>query len=209
MQGVSMVAYVIVCIMGYLLGCSNLAHLIAKMKGVDLASGGSGNPGASNATILMGWRAGVLVAIHDGGKALVAVILARILFPETDGIAVVAGAACVLGHIFPVFLKFKGGKGFASYIGMMIALNWKFALIVIITVVLITIVLDYLVLGTTFTVISLPIYLAVVSAGWIAIIAACTASFVIICKHRTNYIRIVKGTEIGLRSTLSGKHRVK
>lgn len=209
LQGVSIMAYLFVWVIGYLLGCSNLAHLLAKMKGVDLASGGSGNPGASNATILMGWRAGFFVAIHDAGKALVAVILAKILFPETDGIAVVAGAACVLGHIFPIFLKFKGGKGFASYIGMMLALNWKFALIVIVAVVLITIVLDYLVIGTTVTVLSLPVYLFVISAGWISIVAACTATVVIICKHRVNYVRIFKGTEIGLRSTMSGKHRVR
>ena len=209
MQEVQIVVYLIVCVIGYLLGCSNLAHLIAKLKGVDLASGGSGNPGASNATILMGWRAGVLVAIHDAGKALIAVVLSKILFPEKEGIEAVAGAACVLGHIFPVFLKFKGGKGFASYIGMMLALDWKFALIVIAAVILITIVLDHLVLGTTFTVISLPVYLIVVSAGWIAILAVCTATAVIIFKHRTNYVRICKGTEIGLRSTMSGEHRVK
>ena len=202
-------AYFIACVIGYFLGCSNLAHHLAKLKGVDLASGGSGNPGASNATILMGWRIGVLVAIHDAGKALIAVIVAKLIFPETDDIEVVAGAACVLGHIFPVFLKFQGGKGFASYIGMMLALNWKFTLIVIATVILITIVLDYLVLGTTFTVISLPVYLIVASAGWIAIFAACIATAVIIFKHRTNYVRIVKGTEIGLRSTMKGEHRVK
>lgn len=201
-------AYGIMCIIGYLLGCSNLAFLLAKAKGVDLASGGSGNPGASNATILMGWSAGILVAVHDAGKALLAVLLARLLFPNTDGIEAVAGAACVLGHIFPVFLKFKGGKGFASYIGMTLALNWKFALIVLAAVIVITVVLDYLVLGTTFTVISLPVYLAVTSAGWIAVAAACVATVVILVKHRTNYVRIWKGTEIGLRSTIKGEHRV-
>lgn len=201
--------YFAAALIGYALGCLNLAYLLAKRRGVDITAGGTGNPGASNATILMGWRAGVLVAIHDAGKALAAVILAKLLFPEADGVAVVAGAACVLGHIFPVFLKFKGGKGFASYIGMILALNWKFALLVIAAVVLITVVLDYLVLGTTFTVISLPIYLAVVSAGWIAITAACIATAVIICKHRVNYVRIFKGTEIGLRSAIKGEHRVK
>lgn len=202
-------AYFIMCAIGYLLGCSNLAFFLAKAKGVDLASGGSGNPGASNATILMGWRAGVLVAVHDAGKALLAVSLAGLFFPNTDGIKVVTGAACVLGHIFPVFLKFKGGKGFASYIGMMLALNWKFALIVIAAVIVITVVLDYLVIGTTVTVISLPVYLAFTSAGWIAIVAACIATVVIIFKHKANYIRISKGTEIGLRSAIKGEHRAK
>ena len=202
-------AYFVMCAIGYLLGCSNLAFLLAKFKGVDLAVGGSGNPGASNVTILMGWRLGILVAIHDAGKALLAVILAKVLFPNTNGIAVVSGVACVLGHIFPAFLKFKGGKGFASYIGMMLALNWKIAVIILAAVIVITIVLDYLVLGTTFTVISLPVYLVITSAGWIAITAACIATVVIIAKHGVNYVRIWKGTEIGLRSTMKREHRVK
>ena len=157
----------------------------------------------------MGWRAGVLVAVHDVGKALLAVVLARLLLPDRAGIGVVAGAACVLGHIFPVFFKCEGGKGFASYIGMTLALNWKFALVVIAAVIIITVALDYLVLGTTFTVISLPVYLMVTSAPWIAVVAACTATAVILYKHKTNYVRIWNGTEIGLRSTIKGEHRIK
>ena len=157
----------------------------------------------------MGWRAGILVAVHDAGKALVAVIIGKLLFPDVRGIAVVAGAACVLGHIFPIFLKFKGGKGFASYIGMILAVNWKFALIVLAAVIIITVVFDYLVIGTTITVVSLPVYLFFTSAGWIAVTAACAATAVIIFQHRKNYVRIWKGTEIGLRSTMKGEHRVK
>ena len=158
-------AYFIMCIIGYLLGCSNMATYLAKAKGVDVSAGGSGNPGASNATILMGWRAGILVAVHDAGKALLAVIIGKLLFPDARGVDVVAGAACVLGHIFPLFFKFKGGKGFASYIGMILALNWEFALIIIAAVIIVTILFDYLVIGTTLTVVSLPIYLFFTSAG--------------------------------------------
>ncbi len=202
-------AYFIMCIIGYLLGCSNMATYLAKAKGVDVSAGGSGNPGASNATILMGWRAGILVAVHDAGKALLAVIIGKLLFPDARGVDVVAGAACVLGHIFPLFFKFKGGKGFASYIGMILALNWEFALIIIAAVIIVTILFDYLVIGTTLTVVSLPIYLFFTSAGWIAVLASCIATAVIIYKHRSNYVRIIKGTEIGLRSTMKGEHRVK
>ena len=202
-------AYFIMCIIGYLLGCSNMATYLAKAKGVDVSAGGSGNPGASNATILMGWRAGILVAVHDAGKALLAVTIGKLLFPDARGVDVVAGAACVLGHIFPLFFKFKGGKGFASYIGMILALNWEFALIIIAAVIIVTILFDYLVIGTTLTVVSLPIYLFFTSAGWIAVLASCIATAVIIYKHRSNYVRIIKGTEIGLRSTMKGEHRVK
>jgi len=208
-QEVRAMAYFIMCIIGYLLGCSNMATYLAKAKGVDISAGGSGNPGASNATILMGWRAGILVAVHDAGKALLAVIIGKLLFPDARGVDVVAGAACVLGHIFPLFFKFKGGKGFASYIGMILALNWEFALIIIAAVIIVTILFDYLVIGTTLTVVSLPIYLFFTSAGWIAVLASCIATAVIIYKHRSNYVRIIKGTEIGLRSTMKGEHRVK
>ena len=202
-------AYFITFIIGYILGSLNLAVLLGKRKGVDVITGGSANPGASNTTILLGWWAGISVGLHDIGKALLATFIAGQLFPNTEGIKAVAGASCVVGHIFSVFLKFKGGKGFASYIGLMLALNWKFALIILAAVVFITVLLDYLTIGTTFTVISLPVFLAVTAAGWIAITAVCIATAVIIFKHKENYIRIVKGTEFGLRSTIKGEHRVK
>lgn len=202
-------AYLAVSVIGYLLGCSNLAVYLAKIKNVDLTAKGSGNRGASNAVLLMGWRAGVLVCIHDIGKAVLAVVIARTLYPNTAGCAEAAGVACVLGHIFPVFLMFRGGKGFASFIGMMLALNWKFALVVLVAVVVVTLVFDYIVIGTTLTVVSLPVYLAVTSAGWLSALIVCIATAVILFKHRMNYVRIWNGTEIGLRSAMKGEHRVK
>lgn len=201
--------YVIVTVIGYLLGCSNMAWYLAKLKGVDMSAGGSGNPGASNAAILMGWRAGILVGIHDIGKAVLAVLLAKLLFPETDGITEAAGAACVIGHIFPVFLKFKGGKGFASFIGMTLALDWRFALVILAAVVAVTVLTDYLVVGTTLTVVSLPTYMAVTRHGWVPVLILAFVAAVILWKHRKNYVRIWNRTEIGLRSTMKGEHRVK
>ena len=200
--------YIIIAVIGYLLGSSNLAWFIAKFKGVDLSAKGSGNLGTSNAVILMGWKTGILVGAHDIGKAILAVLLARLLFPETQFIDEVAGVAAVLGHIFPFYLKFKGGKGFASFIGMSIALNWKFAAVIIAVIILVTIVFDYLVVGTTVTVISLPVYMAFTSS-WLAALIVCVATAVIIYKHRMNYVRIWKRTEIGLRSTIKGEHREK
>lgn len=201
--------YLIASVIGYLLGCSNMAHYLAKAKGVDLASKGSGNPGTSNAVILMGWRAGVLVGIHDIGKAVIAVLIAKLLFPEVYGIGETAGTLCVLGHIFPAFMKFKGGKGFASFIGMMLALDWKFALIVLILVVIVTVLSDYLVIGTTLTVLILPIYLGVSEQGMFPAMIVTIATLTILIMHRKNYVRIWNRSEIGLRSTLKGEHRVK
>ena len=76
-----MMHYLLILLIGYLLGCSNMAVYLAAAQNVDLRSGGSGNPGASNALILMGWRAGLLVGVHDIAKAVLAVLLCRLLFP--------------------------------------------------------------------------------------------------------------------------------
>ena len=107
-------SYVLTFLFAYLLGCSNMALYLSKLKKIDLRSGGSKNLGASNATILMGVKAGALVALHDVGKAALAVLLANIVYPDVANIGAVAGVAAVLGHIFPAPMKFRGGKGFAS-----------------------------------------------------------------------------------------------
>ena len=197
--------YLFAIIIGYLLGCSNLALYICKAKKLDIRNSGSANLGAANSTIVLGWKWGVLVGIHDIGKAIVAVLLTRILFPYSIYADTIAGVACVLGHIFPFYLKFKGGKGFASYLGLVIALNWKFALIVLALVVLITVITDYLVLGTLTTITLVPIYLGIQQQTILLPLILLVATVVIFYRHRENIPRILKGTEIGLRSTLKKK----
>ena len=113
----------------------------------------------------------------------------------------------MIGHIFPFYLKFKGGKGFASYLGMTLALNWKFALILILIVALVTLNTDYIVVGTTLTVLSVPVYFGITMWSWIAPVILLVATGVIIYKHRMNYVQIANGTEIGLRSAKRGEHR--
>lgn len=201
--------YLLVIVAAYLLGCSNMALYISRIKKVDARAGGSGNLGASNATALMGWYAGITVAVHDIGKSALAVILAKTFFPALPYIGAVAGVASVLGHIFPFYLKFKGGKGFASYIGMTLALNWKLALAVMLMVLVVTVLTDYIVVGTTLTILSVPVYMGIAEHSILLALILCIATAVIIYKHRMNYVRIYNGTEIGLRSVAKGKHRVK
>ena len=208
-KGGACVAYLLTILGAYLLGCSNLALYISRIKKVNLRAGGSGNLGASNATALLGWRAGIAVAIHDIGKAALAVILARTVFSQVPYIGAVAGVASVLGHIFPFYLKFRGGKGFASYFGMTLALNWKLALVIAVLVFAVTLITDYIVLGTTLTVFSVPVYLGIAEHSMLLALILCIATVVIIYKHRMNYVRIYHGTEIGLRSVMKGKHRMK
>jgi len=201
--------YIIVFFAAYLLGCSNLTYYIAKAKGLNVRDKGTGNLGASNATILIGWGAGIAVALHDIGKALLAVIAARILFPDAAHIDAVAGVASVLGHIFPFYLGFHGGKGFASYFGMTLGLNWKYAIILGIAIIIVTLISDYLVMGTFTTIGVSPIALGLLSHSLILALILLVGSIVILYKHQENILRLRTGTEIGLRSTAKGEHRIK
>ena len=153
-----------------------------------------------------GWRAGLLVGAHDIAKAVLAVLLWRLLFPAVPLAGALSGAACVAGHMFPFYMRFHGGKGFAAYLGMTLALNWRFALLLLLAVSLITLVTDYVVLGTMTTVISVPLYSAWSGSGTTALLLL-PLSAIIIYKHRDNLVRICRGTEIGLRSAHRGDHR--
>lgn len=201
--------YLLAAVLAYLAGCSSMALYLSKWKKVDMRGAGSGNLGASNALVLMGWKAAVLVGIHDIGKAYLAVFLAKHFCPDVPHIGAVAGVACVLGHMFPFYLRFKGGKGFASYLGMTLALNWKFALVVLVIVALVTFITDYIVVGTVSTVVLVPTYMGFASRSFLlpAILLIGTAA--ILFKHRENYVRILNGTEIGLRRANRGDDRKK
>lgn len=204
---ITILKYFLVILSAYVIGSSSMSYYLAKINKVDLRSKGSKNLGASNAMILMGWKAGILVGIHDIGKSALAVILANTLVPELPYIGAIAGVASVLGHIFPFYLKFKGGKGFASFIGMALALNWKFTLILLVVLVLVTLITDYIVVGTVTIITSFPIYMGFDSRGYITPLILLIATAVIIYKHRENFVRIYKGTEIGFRSANRGEHR--
>ncbi|MBQ4342754.1 MAG: glycerol-3-phosphate acyltransferase [Erysipelotrichaceae bacterium] len=201
--------YFIVILFSYLLGTSSMSYYLAKINHVDIRNKGSKNLGASNAMILMGWKAGILVAVHDAGKALLAVILAGILFPEATYVKEAAGVAAVFGHIFPFYLKFKGGKGLASFIGMALALDLKFGLAVLVLLAVVTLMTDYIVLGTVSVILTFPALIAFISGNLHGAGIVLLASALIGWKHRENYVRIAKGTEIRFRKANRGDYRVK
>ena len=199
--------YILIAFLGYLAGCSNMAFYLSKLKGIDLKKEGTGNLGASNALTIMGKKAGILVGIHDILKATLIVLLIQYLFPDLAYASLLAGACCILGHIFPFYLHFKGGKGFASYIGMSFALDWKFTLILIGIIILVVLLTSYIVAGTTSTMVLVPIIIGYLQNGYIGLLILCIPSIIMIFKHIENYKRILNGTEIGVWSSLKGKHR--
>lgn len=200
--------YLLAIILGYLLGCSSMAYYIGKFKKTDIRTADSGNLGASNATVLFGWSAGVAVALHDIGKAVIAVIAAKWLFPQLEYAGAAAGVACVLGHIFPFYLGFRGGKGLASYFGMVLALNWKLALIVGAVIVLATLITDFISVGALSSIVVAPVYTFFTTHNLILVAILGVATVVMFLKHWENIIRIAKGQEIGLRRTAKGADRI-
>jgi len=106
----------LVIILSYILGSINFAYIMAKVKGIDISSSGSGNPGTSNALRTLGKGSAVIVLLGDLLKGALPII-----FFYEDQYFLIYGVAAVLGHIYPVFYKFKGGKGVATYLGVYIA----------------------------------------------------------------------------------------
>ena len=134
-------------------------------------------------------------------------MIAKYFFSDLAYAKELAGVACVLGHIFPFYLKFDGGKGFASYVGVVLALNWRFAIVVIIAILLITLITDYIVLATFTTITVSPIYLSYHGQDYYIGLILLIASLVILYKHRANIVRLLNGTEMGLRRAHKGEYR--
>ncbi len=200
--------YLLAAAIGYAFGCLNLAYFLARVRGFDIREKGSNNAGASNATITMGLTTGVAVGIHDIAKSCLAALLAGFILPDLPYAAVVAGVAAVLGHIFPFYMRFRGGKGLASFLGLTLALDWRFFLAMVLAILVITLVTDYIVLGTFTAIVAFPAYLFLRQTGVVLAAIVCVASVVILCKHLENIRRLMAGEEIGLRRAMSKKDKV-
>jgi len=199
----------IAAVMGYAFGCIQAAYIIGRLiKKEDIRRRGSNNAGASNATIVWGWKYGVIVALIDILKAIIAVLLIKYIYMgsgDVNSLMYITGAFVVIGHNYPFFMKFKGGKGTASLIGMLIAIDWRMALAGILLIVLGTIFTDYITIGTIAMMVSFCICTALFDYGLVPIIISVALSLLSIYNHIPNIRRIVKHEETGLRSTFKKK----
>ena len=116
--------YLLSALIGYLVGTVNPAYILGKLKGVDVRKKGSKNAGASNALILLGKTMGAICAVFDIAKAALVVFLMSVLFPEAQTFAITA-AFCIIGHLFPFYMGFKGGKGLACLAGSFLAFDLR------------------------------------------------------------------------------------
>jgi glycerol-3-phosphate acyltransferase PlsY len=121
----------ICALIGYAFGSIQTAYILGKIKGIDIREHGSGNAGTTNTLRVLGTKAGLIVFAGDMLKSIIAVLLCKALFLKANTdiaplITIYTGLGCVLGHNFPFYLRFKGGKGIATTGGIMIAFHWYY-----------------------------------------------------------------------------------
>jgi glycerol-3-phosphate acyltransferase PlsY len=182
-------------LLGYLIGCINPAYIVGKRKGFDIRKRGSGNAGASNAVIVMGKKAGVLSALFDIFKAVLVVSLATKLFADLVYAKILAGVSCIVGHIFPASMGFRGGKGLACLGGLILAYDWKIFLIRLLAELLIAFAVDYICVVPITASLAFPVIYAVQSKEPIGTFILLGCAVVILFKHMENLQRIRNGSE--------------
>ena len=185
-------------LIGYLMGCFSPSYLIGRSKGFDVRRDGSGNAGASNTVILVGKLAGFLVALTDILKAACAWWLCQRLFPLLKVAGMLGGVAALLGHMFPVFLHFRGGRGLACLGGLALAYDWKVLLLMLGIALFIGLVTNYVSVATVCMSVIFPLYVGLSSAFWLGAAILAVPSVPIFCKHLVNFRRIRTGEELRL-----------
>ena len=190
---------VLLCgVLGYSFGCFNPAQLLAHRRGMDIREEGSKNAGASNVVLLMGKKAGLLTAILDILKAYFAATVAAMMLPACAVAKEVAATFCVLGHMFPATMNFKGGKGLACMAGGVLAYNPRLFVILAVVEIVLALMLDYIVAITISLAILLPLLYIWAKKSWKVSLLMALVGGTVLYKHRENVDRIRKGTEVRL-----------
>ena len=189
---------VVLLVVAYLLGTFPSATLIARANGVDISTVGSGNPGASNVTRALGWRKGAWVYVLDALKGAVATGLGLGL--EGRPIAYWCGVAAIVGHMFPLFREFKGGKGAATGSGVLLVLHPFIAPFALALWWIVAKVSGKAAVGTFVAVTLVPIGLALLGRPAWEFFAIGGLSLLILAKHWRNFVRILKREEPAMRS---------
>lgn len=180
----------------YLIGSFSSSYILGKMiRDLDIREHGSGNAGATNALRVMGIKIAAITFIMDAFKGFLAIQLGKYLI-GFDG-ALIASVFVVIGHNYPIFLNFKGGKGIATSLGIILTLNWKVALMCLVVWILITLITKYVSLASIMGVVTAPIALNLLYKP-IDLKLNLTIMFLVLSavyRHKENISRLLNGTE--------------
>ncbi len=205
-----MATYIIVAVIAYLLGSISFSIIISKkMAGFDVREKGSGNAGTTNVLRSVGKKAALLTLIGDILKGVVAILVAIIAGKIVDNLdnallVQIAGVCVILGHTFPVFFKFKGGKGIATSLGVLLMTNWQIGLICLVYALILIALTRMVSVGSLVATILFPVLVLFInqnyivptgSDNWSYLIYSIIIAALIIFNHRENIKRINEGTE--------------
>lgn len=195
---------VCVVLLAYLLGSLSFAVIVSKaMRLDDPRSYGSGNPGATNVLRSGNKLAAILTLLLDAIKGVVAVLIARFLAERLgygDGVVALAGLASFLGHLYPIFFRFQGGKGVATAAGVLLALNWATGLACLGTWLAIAVLTRYSSLAALVTALLAPVYFHFMHGDSQVVGAVAVMSVLLVWRHRSNISKLLSGTESKLGS---------
>ncbi|MBO3443291.1 glycerol-3-phosphate 1-O-acyltransferase PlsY [Clostridium sp. CCUG 7971] len=194
-----MISYIMIIIIAYLLGNISTSYIVAKrLTGEDIRTQGSGNAGSTNVLRTHGKKAGAMTFIGDVLKGIVAVFISEMIAKivgldvVTAGYVAVVGVVC--GHNWPAFLGFRGGKGVATSLGAMLAVNPIIALICLLVFIVIVAITKYVSLGSVVGIAMSPIIM-MFSKNQKGILVTSFLTISVIYTHRENIKRLLKGTE--------------
>ena len=205
--------YIIIAVVSYLLGSFNFSIIVSRFHAhQDIRESGSGNAGATNMLRTYGKKYAVFTMIGDILKVAVAVLIAfailgapyKYIFAISDSADTAfkvilnkefAGFFCVLGHIFPLYFNFKGGKGMAAATGMVILVDWRIALILFVIFVSVILISKWVSLGSITIAILFPILIFLFYKNITLVLVACLFTTIVLIAHRQNIKRIFNGTE--------------
>ena len=180
----------------YVLGTFPSAILVARANGIDISTFGSGNPGASNVTRALGWRKGIWVYVLDAGKGAIAAGLGLVVHGQP--MAYWCGAAAIVGHMFPVFRRFRGGKGVATGSGVLLVVQPILAPLAVALWWLVSKVTGKAALGSVVAVVLVPIGLIVLDTPAWEFAAVAGLCALIVLKHAGNIKRLIRREEPSL-----------
>ena len=206
-----MTVYIIVAIIAYLIGSVNFSVLISKkMAGFDVREKGSGNAGTTNMLRSVGKKAAVITLVCDILKGVVSIVIAIIVGNiaknlDRELLLQIAGIAVVLGHTFPIFFGFKGGKGVATSLGVLLMSNWQIGLICLVFAVVLMALTRMVSLGSCAAAILFPVLTLFINqhytvltdgkSGRVYFIYSVILAIIVLYNHRSNIKRILSGTE--------------
>lgn len=202
-----MIFYIIIAIIAYAIGSINFSVIISKkVAGFDVREKGSGNAGSTNMLRSVGKKAAVLTLICDILKGVISILLAVLLGNIVGGdidkalLVQIAGVLVVVGHTFPIFFNFKGGKGVATSLGVLLMINWQIGLICLVFALVLMALTKIVSLGSVSAAVLFPVLTLFINENFIVpdgkyLIFSIILAVIVLYNHRSNIKRLLNGTE--------------